>query len=82
MTKKQIDEFKELLIAIRKAKDLYGDDELIKFKDYECEIEYDENTYITEDDKYFFGTIDQANYEIIVEFMKRNKLDTKYSVGD
>jgi len=85
MTKKQIKEFEELIHLLNgDAKELYGGDEdpTIKFKDYKREIGYDENTYITEDDKYFFGSVDYANYEVIVEFMERNKLDTKYSVSD
>jgi hypothetical protein len=82
MTAKQIKDFAELIHKIHEAKDLYGDDDPIKFKDYKHEIEYDESTCIDEDDKYFFGTVDYANYEIIVEFMERNKLGTKYSVSD
>lgn len=82
MTEKQITEFADLIHKIHDAKDLYGDAEPLTFKKYKCKIEYDESTYITEDDKYFFGTVDYANYDIIVEFMKKYKLDTKYSVSD
>lgn len=82
MTKKQIKDFAELIHKIHDAKELYGDDEPLVFKDYKNVIEYDESTFIAEDDKYFFGTVDYANYPIIVEFMERNKLETKYSVDD
>jgi hypothetical protein len=81
MTPEQIVEFKKLLDAFDEVKENgWASSSVVMYDDEE--IEYDENTYIGEDDKYFFGELGQENYESVVKFMKKHKLDTKYSVGN
>ena len=79
MTQEQIKEFSSLVKLFGQANYDNNDEALITFKDYL--IECDENTYINEDDKYFYGTIGQVHYEIMRQFMEKHKLETKYSVG-
>jgi hypothetical protein len=79
MTPAQIAEFHELVGKFIEsvASEI---DEPIEFNEYI--IEYDEGTYIYEDDKYFFGEIGNNHYEAMYEFMQKNKLSEKYSVGN
>lgn len=84
MTREQIDELEDLIATIYEAKNLYGDDDPmnLQFKDYKCVVEFDENTHIYEDDKYFYGELDYNNYDVVAEFMIKHNLTNKYSMSD
>ena len=79
MTPEQIEEFRGIVKKFYESTSI-EDDEPIEFGDYL--IEYDESTFIYEDDKYFFGEIGNNHYETMYEFMQKNKLGEKYSVGN
>jgi len=78
MTQKQIEEFSALVKLFGQANYDNDVEVPIEFKDYL--IEADENTYINEDDKYFYGTIGHVHYETMIQFMHKYNLETKYSV--
>jgi hypothetical protein len=78
MTSDQIKEFRNLVGKFYEAGDLDRGDKPLKFGDYEIEAG---ETYINEDNKYFYGDICSEHYPIMVDFMKRHKLTTKYSVS-
>lgn len=78
MTLEQIREFRDLTGKFYEAGYLdHGDDPII-FGEYKIEAG---ETYINEDNKYFFGEICSEHYPIMVDFMKRHNLTKKYSVG-
>jgi hypothetical protein len=79
MTPEQIVEFRGLVDKFVESIESEID-EPIEFNGYL--IEYDETTFIYEDDKYFFGEIGNNHYEAMYEFMQKNKLSEKYSVGN
>ena len=78
MTPEQIKEFRDLTGKFIEAGYLDLGDKPIVFGDYKIEAG---ETYINEDNKYFFGEICSRHYPIMVDFMKRHDLTTKYSVG-
>jgi hypothetical protein len=80
MTPEQIEEFHGMVKKFYESS-ISDDDVLpLKFKDYL--IDFDDDTYIYEDDKYFFGMIGQTHYETMVQFMEKHNLMTKYSVEE
>jgi len=80
MTPKQIEKFHNLIEKFDEAADLSYNDDPIEYEDWI--IEPNGETYITEDDKYFFGEISNEHYDVMYDFMQKNNLGTKYSVGD
>lgn len=80
MTEEQIKKFHDLIEKFDEAADLNYNDDPIEFEDWV--IMPNDGTYITEDDKYFFGEISNEHYEVMYDFMQKNKLGTKYSVSD
>ena len=68
MTPEQIKEFHDIVRKFIES-DFNEKDEPIEFNDYF--IEYDEGTFIYEDDKYFFGEIGNNHYEAMYEFMQK-----------
>jgi len=79
MTPEQIKEFHDLVVKFGEANYDSEVEPPIEFMEYF--IDFDDDTYISEDDKYFFGQIGNNHYEIMVQFMEKYKLETKYSVG-
>jgi hypothetical protein len=78
MTSEQIKEFRNLVGKFYEAGDLDRGDPSLEFGDYKIEAG---ETYINEDNKYFYGEICSEHYPLMVDFMKRHKLTTKYSVS-
>jgi hypothetical protein len=79
MTPAQIAEFHDLVGKFIESV-ASETDEPIEFNEYL--IDYDEGTYIYEDDKYFFGEIGNEHYETMIQFMEKHKLKDKYSAGN
>jgi len=77
MTPEQIKEFHNIVKMFGEATYENG---LGPIEYMEYLIEFDDDTYISEDDKYFFGQIGNNHYEIVAQFMEKHKLETKYSV--
>jgi hypothetical protein len=80
MTLEQIKKFSELNKKFDEASVLNYDDDPIEYDGWV--IMPNDETYIYEDDKYFFGSISNEHYEVMYDFMQKNNLRTKYSVGD
>lgn len=78
MTTEQIRKFRNLVGVFYEAGDLDYGDKPLEFDEYVIDAG---ETYINEDDKYFYGDICSEHYPIMIDFMKKNKLETKYSVG-
>jgi len=78
MTPEQIVEFKKLLDLFDEIKENGWDSPIMVIHDGES-VGYDENTWINEDDKYFYGELGQNHYDTVVRFMKKHNLETKYS---
>lgn len=78
MTPEQIEEFGNLVKLFGEA--TYDSDVEPPIEFMEYLIDFDDDTYISEDDKYFFGQIGNNHYETMVQFMEKHKLETKYSV--
>lgn len=78
MTPEQIKEFRNLVGKFYEAGYRHRGDKPLEFKDYKIEAG---ETYINEDNKYFYGEICSEHYPLMVDFMKRHKLTTKYSVS-
>jgi hypothetical protein len=79
MTLEQIREFRNLVGIFYEAGDLDYNDKPLRFGDYEIRAG---ETYINEDNKYFYGEICSEHYPVMVDFMKCHKLTTKYSVSE
>jgi hypothetical protein len=77
MTPEQVKKFRNLVGKFYEAGSLDRGDKPIKFGDYQIEAG---ETYINEDNKYFFGEIGAEHYPVLVDFMIKNDLRTKYSV--
>lgn len=80
MTDEQIKKFHDLIEKFDEAADLNYNDDPIEFEDWV--IMPNDETFIFEDDKYFFGEISNEHYDVMYDFMQKNNLGTKYSVGD
>ncbi len=78
MTDSEIIAFRTLVRKFIEAGYLDLGDKPIVFEGYKIEAG---ETYINEDNKYFFGEISSRHYPIMVDFMKKRNLETKYSVG-
>jgi hypothetical protein len=78
MTPEQVKEFHDLVKMFGEANYNSEVEPPLKFMDYV--IDFDNDTYISEDDKYFFGQIGNTHYEVMTQFMYKHKLETKYSV--
>jgi hypothetical protein len=79
MTPEQIEGFQKLVKKFDESSTLDFDEQI----EYEgWIIEPNDETYIFEDDKYFFGEISNEHYEVMYDFMQKNNLATKYSVGN
>ena len=78
MTQEQIDEFHNLNHQFDVLRD--SDDSILSIEFMEYFIEFDDDTCIYEDDNYFYGQIGDMHYDTMVQFMRKHKLDNKYSV--
>jgi hypothetical protein len=78
MTPEQIEEFQSLIEEIDNVRENGFDSPICVT--YEGEIvEYDEDTYLNEDDNYFFGDIGQSTENVILKFLdKYPNLNDKY----
>jgi hypothetical protein len=76
MTLEQILEFEQLRDLIGEALE-NGYESPITTMFHDVVVGYDEDTWISDDDNYFYGDIGHANYEVVEDFLRRNKLDEK-----
>jgi hypothetical protein len=76
MTPEQVKELNDLRGVIDEAME-NGYDSPIVTLFHEVVVGYDEDTWIDENENYFFGDIGHGHYEVIEDFLIRNKLDEK-----
>jgi len=78
MTPEQVKKFHELVGKFHEASSLDYTSDPIEFEEWV--IMPSDETFINEDDKYFFGEISNAHYDVMYDFMQKNNLKDKYSV--
>jgi hypothetical protein len=76
MTLEQILEFEQLREIIDESME-NGYDSPIVTLFHDVVVGYDEDTWIDENENYFFGDIGHGHYEVVEDFLIRNKLDEK-----
>ena len=76
MTPEQIKELNDLRGLIDEAME-NGYDSPIVTLFHDVEVGYDEDTWIDENENYFFGDVGHGHYEVVEDFLRRNKLDEK-----
>jgi len=77
MTLEQIKEFRDLVGKFYEAGNLDHSDKSIECGDYKI---MGGETYIDEDNNYFYGEICSEHYPIMVDFMKWHNLITKVGI--
>lgn len=79
MTPEQIEEFKSLIKEIEDVRENGYDSPICVTYENEV-VAYDEDTYIGEDENYFFGDVGFHNETVIFKFLdKHPNLENKYA---